>query len=81
MVSGWWESEGFSVMKSCLTPIVSMVLAMPLVAQNYVDFFNYAAGTTVPGYTEQRGNWTCTGTTVQAQAGIGSPGSRAGRRQ
>jgi len=35
-------------------------------AQQFTDPFNYPAGTTIPGYTEQRGDWRATGTAVQA---------------
>jgi hypothetical protein len=38
-------------------------------AQQYIDPFGYAPGTLIPGYTEQRGNWIATGTTVQSQLG------------
>ena len=35
-------------------------------AQVVTDPFTYPPGTTVPGYSEERGDWMCTGTAVQA---------------
>ncbi len=34
------------------------------IAQQFTDPFNYGAGTSVPGYTEERGDWTVSGTTL-----------------
>ena len=58
------------MLKLCVTPLVLAVVAVSAPAQNYVDFFNYPAGTVVPGFTEQRGDWMCTGSMVSAQAGV-----------
>jgi hypothetical protein len=38
--------------------------------QWFSDPFNYPASTTIPGYTEQRGDWSCSGTDVRAQATV-----------
>ncbi len=47
-----------------------LLLSQTVVAQDLFDTFTYPAGTTIPGYTEQRGNWTSTGTSVQGQYGV-----------
>lgn len=47
--------------------MLGVVLASGASGQNFIDPFNYPAGTTVPGYTENRGDWSCLGTTVRAQ--------------
>jgi hypothetical protein len=39
-------------------------------SQEFYDPFNYKAGTTIPGYTEQRGDWMATGTAVQSQSTV-----------
>jgi len=57
--------------------IACLTLALPLlcgvaVSQQVFDPFNYAPGTTIPGYTEHVGDWKATGTQVQRQAGISS---------
>jgi phage tail protein X len=38
--------------------------------QWFQDPFNYSPGTVVPGYTEQRGDWSCSGTDVRAQSTV-----------
>jgi len=53
----------------CAT-VVLVLLAGLASAQQFIDPFNYAPGTLIPGYTEQRGNWVATGTTVQSQSGV-----------
>jgi len=39
-------------------------------AQDFYDPFNLTPGTTIPGYTEHRGDWMATGTAVQSQATV-----------
>jgi len=39
-------------------------------AQEFYDPFNLNPGTTIPGYTEHRGDWQATGTAVQSQASV-----------
>jgi len=39
-------------------------------AQTFLDPFLYPPGTMIPGYTEQRGDWTVVANQVKAQAGI-----------
>lgn len=34
------------------------------IAQQFTDPFNYGAGSSIPGYTEERGDWTVSGTTL-----------------
>jgi hypothetical protein len=53
----------------------AVVLALALAAgaaaaQSFVDPFVYPPGTLIPGYTEQRGDWTIVADQVKAQAGI-----------
>ncbi|MBN2489341.1 MAG: hypothetical protein JXQ29_00630 [Planctomycetes bacterium] len=47
-----------------------VALAGAAVAQTFSDGFLYKPGTTIPGYTEQRGDWQATGVAVQSQAGV-----------
>jgi len=62
-----WEQE------MTMTRFVILCLAMVLIAgsataQWFIDPFGYPPGTTIPGYTEQRGDWMATGSTVQSNA-------------
>lgn len=54
-----------------VTAVGVLVLAGFAAAQTFMDGFNYATGTNIPGYTEQRGDWQATGAAVQSQAGVG----------
>jgi hypothetical protein len=50
-----------------MTSIAALAFLGLATAQTFTDRFDYPPGTTIPGYTEQWGNWTATGGTIRTQ--------------
>lgn len=51
----------------CIVSVLgALVIAGSGMAQSFIDPFTYTPGTTIPGYTEQRGDWKALGTQIQA---------------
>lgn len=49
--------------------LLGAVVGASASAQSFYDEFNFPTGTVIPGYTEQRGDWQATGSSVQSNVG------------
>jgi len=58
--------------KLAMAGVVVCWLGTAAVSQQFFDPFNYPSSTTIPGYTEQVGDWKAVGGAVECQAGISS---------